>query len=202
MSVVKDEDGYIVISRYESESLKNLNHPRKQRAVAKITSNFFGTEFNCFETDLPVNSKHKYKVDTNTCPQLCTIEYETNFFGLTGPRKMTAFLPEEGQSFTPRKKLNEIYGKNPKGIEKFRNKCPKWCDDIEAYVLNFHGRATISSVKNFIMIRENEDEESYPRVLFGKFGKELFNLDVRHPFSLVQAVALAISSFDRKLACE
>ena len=69
-------------------------------------------------------------------------------------------------------------------------------------MLNFYGRATVSSIKNFVMIGENEKDNAAPRVLFGKFGKELFNLDVRHPFSILQAISLAISSFDKKIACE
>lgn len=51
------------------------------------------------------------------------------------------------------------------------------------------------------MVEEN-DEEHAPKILFGKFGKDLFNLDVRYPFNLMQGVALALSSFDKKLACE
>lgn len=54
---------------------------------------------------------------------------------------------------------------------KFKNKTPKWNKNIEAYVLNFYGRATISSIKNFIMIKVNENEDADARVLFGKFGK-------------------------------
>jgi len=52
------------------------------------------------------------------------------------------------------------------------------------------------------MVGENEDDNGSEAVLFGKFGRELFNLDVRYPFSIIQAVSLALSSFDRKLACE
>ncbi len=84
---------------------------------------------------------------------------------------------------------------------KFKNKTPKWNKNIEAYVLNFYGRATISSIKNFIMIKANENEDADARVLFGKFGKQLFNLDIRHPYNLIQGIALALSSFDKKLAC-
>ena len=69
-------------------------------------------------------------------------------------------------------------------------------------MLNFYGRASIASIKNFVMIGENERESEYPRVLFGKFGKELFNLDVRHPFNILQALTLVISSFDKKFLCE
>lgn len=52
------------------------------------------------------------------------------------------------------------------------------------------------------MIGEEESDKAAGKVLFGKFGKELFNLDIRYPFSILQGVALAVSSFDRKLGCE
>lgn len=52
------------------------------------------------------------------------------------------------------------------------------------------------------MVGQNEGEDAEPRVLFGKFGKDLFNLDIRYPFNMIQGVALALSSFDKKLACE
>lgn len=52
------------------------------------------------------------------------------------------------------------------------------------------------------MIKANENEDADARVLFGKFGKQLFNLDIRHPYNLIQGIALALSSFDKKLACE
>ena len=51
------------------------------------------------------------------------------------------------------------------------------------------------------MIREDEKDNDDDRLLFGKLSKEIFNLDISYPFNLVQAVSLAMSSFDRKLAC-
>jgi hypothetical protein len=37
---------------------------------------------------------------------------------------------------------------------------------------------------------------------FGKVDENLYNLDYMAPFSLLQAVAIAISSCDNKLFCE
>lgn len=125
---------------------------------------------------------------------------------MKGPRKMSAFLPGN-QPLISKKRLNELYEYErkkqiPATVGKFRNKTPKWNPNIEAYVLNFFGRATVSSIKNFIMVGERDNENADPKVLFGKFGKDLFNMDIRHPFNLLQGVALALSSFDKKLACE
>lgn len=52
------------------------------------------------------------------------------------------------------------------------------------------------------MISEKGEREAQRNVLFGKFGKDLFNLDIHYPFNLIQGISLAMSSFDRKLACE
>ena len=64
----------------------------------------------------------------------------------------------------------------------------------------------MSSVKNFIITRPKEGtngkESQENLVLFGKIEKNMFNLDIRHPFNLVQGLALALSSFDKKIACE
>jgi hypothetical protein len=53
---------------------------------------------------------------------------------------------EEAKKLKRNKKDNKIL--------KFINKPPKWNKEISAYALNFRGRATISSVKNFIITKE------------------------------------------------
>lgn len=204
MTVVKSDDGYLFISKYEQ--LTYSAPPAKgETVVAKLLSNFFGTEFNCFLWSYPYKKFTEFTIDPDKSSQVITIEYETNIFGLKGPRRMSAYMPA-GQPITSKKRLNELYEqekkkKVPPTVHKFKNKTPKWNSSIEAYVLNFYGRATVSSIKNFIMVGEGEGEQAEPKVLFGKFGKDLFNLDIRFPFNLLQGVALALSSFDKKLAC-
>lgn len=36
------------------------------------------------------------------------------------------------------------------------NKTPVWNDDTQSYVLNFHGRVTQASVKNFQLVHEDD----------------------------------------------
>ena len=36
------------------------------------------------------------------------------------------------------------------------NKTPVWNDDTQSYVLNFHGRVTQASVKNFQIVHEDD----------------------------------------------
>jgi tubby and related proteins len=100
--------------------------------LGKLRSNFFGTEFNLFDTGN--NPK-----DTDNQSQwrciLSSVEYETNLFGLKGPRKMKVHLCGITETDTTTriqctKKKNdtlfEMAKKNVDGIISFRNKLPKW----------------------------------------------------------------------------
>lgn len=71
---------------------------------------------------------------------------------------------------------------------------------MQAFVLNFNGRVDKASVKNFQLI-DNEDENRI-YLQFGRVGDQEFTLDFQWPFSPMQAFAVALSSFDNKLACE
>ena len=85
------------------------------------------------------------------------------------------------------------------------NKPPRWNDHVSAYVLNFNGRVTMASVKNFQLIERDDDDEGVDATTvlqFGRVSTETFNMDLRHPLSPLQAFALCLSSFDYKLACE
>lgn len=48
--------------------------------------------------------------------------------------------------------------KNTESIIELLNKTPVWNDDTQSYVLNFHGRVTQASVKNFQIIHGNDRE--------------------------------------------
>lgn len=38
------------------------------------------------------------------------------------------------------------------------NKTPVWNDDTQSYVLNFHGRVTQASVKNFQVVHDSDGQ--------------------------------------------
>ena len=81
------------------------------------------------------------------------------------------------------------------------NKSPRWNEQMQAYCLNFNGRVTHASVKNFQLVDEFDEDE---RVVlqFGKVGKDMFTMDFQWPMSALQAFAICLTSFDSKLACE
>ncbi len=85
-------------------------------------------------------------------------------------------------------------------IKVYQSKTPKWMPELNAYVLNLRGTASHSSIKNCIIVdSENENKE---HLIFGKKSKDIFNLEIKNPLTVLQGVAFAVSSFERKLACE
>jgi tubby-related protein 1 len=81
------------------------------------------------------------------------------------------------------------------------NKSPRWNEQMQAYCLNFNGRVTHASVKNFQLVDE-ADEDERVMLQFGKVGKDMFTMDFTWPMSALQAFAICLTSFDNKLACE
>ena len=73
--------------------------------------------------------------------------------------------------------------------------------------MDFFGRARLASVRNFQLVdAENAPAAADPEaeakclLLFGRWSDDEFHLDVKHPFSLADAFAVAVSSFATKLA--
>ncbi|KAK9069566.1 hypothetical protein SSX86_011470 [Deinandra increscens subsp. villosa] len=98
-----------------------------------------------------------------------------------------------------------------------KNKSPRWHEQLQCWCLNFRGRVTIASVKNFQLIAATPaaatsqappppppppPEHDKVILQFGKVGKDMFTMDYRYPLSAFQAFAICLSSFDTKLACE
>lgn len=46
--------------------------------------------------------------------------------------------------------------KDMENLIELHNKAPVWNDDTQSYVLNFHGRVTQASVKNFQIVHDND----------------------------------------------
>ncbi|KAL8536085.1 hypothetical protein ACS0TY_011643 [Phlomoides rotata] len=98
-----------------------------------------------------------------------------------------------------------------------KNKSPRWHEQLQCWCLNFRGRVTVASVKNFQLIAATQSpagggappppqagQPDPERIIlqFGKVGKDMFTMDYRYPLSAFQAFAICLSSFDTKLACE
>ncbi|XP_015063959.1 tubby-like F-box protein 5 isoform X2 [Solanum pennellii] len=90
-----------------------------------------------------------------------------------------------------------------------KNKAPRWHEQLQCWCLNFRGRVTVASVKNFQLVAAVAPPHSIPAaeqekviLQFGKIGKDIFTMDYRYPLSAYQAFAICLSSFDTKPVCE
>ncbi|KNE63920.1 hypothetical protein AMAG_08979 [Allomyces macrogynus ATCC 38327] len=80
------------------------------------------------------------------------------------------------------------------------NKAPQWNEDTHSYVLNFNGRVTVASVKNFQIVHDNDI--GYIIMQFGRTEDGTFAMDCQYPVSPLQCLGMCLTSFDAKLACE
>ncbi|KAL6955829.1 hypothetical protein U1Q18_049832 [Sarracenia purpurea var. burkii] len=90
-----------------------------------------------------------------------------------------------------------------------KNKVPRWHEQLQCWCLNFKGRVTVASVKNFQLVAAVEPCQNVPAteqekviLQFGKIGKDVFTMDYCYPLSAFQAFAICLSSFDTKPVCE
>ncbi|XP_074853803.1 tubby protein homolog isoform X3 [Carettochelys insculpta] len=177
--------------------------------IGKLRSNLMGTKFTVYDNGLnPMKTTSSLEA-SNLRQELAAICYETNVLGFKGPRKMSVVIPgmnmdHERVSIRPRNEhetlLARWQNKNIESIIELHNKTPVWNDDTQSYVLNFHGRVTQASVKNFQIIHDNDPD--YIVMQFGRVAEDVFTMDYNYPMCALQAFAIALSSFDSKLACE
>ncbi|XP_072853558.2 tubby-related protein 1 isoform X2 [Pogona vitticeps] len=175
--------------------------------IGKLRSNLMGTKFSVFDNG--VNPERANADWSNVRQELAAVIYETNVLGFKGPRKMTVVIPgmnsdNERVPIRPRNDndglLMRWQNRIMDNLIELHNKAPVWNDETQSYVLNFHGRVTHASVKNFQIVHSNDPD--YIVLQFGRVADDAFTLDYNYPLCAVQAFAIALSSFDGKLACE
>lgn len=168
------------------------------------------------------------------------ISYELNVLGSRGPRRMTCIMDAIPSSaigaggvaptqtefvsisnlksnppipFFRSKSHSEKSSFSPQEVSKkleLKNKSPRWHEQLQCWCLNFNGRVTVASVKNFQLVASGEgaaneapvEENENVIIQFGKVGKDVFTMDYMYPISAFQAFAICLSSFDTKIACE
>ncbi|XP_022717286.1 tubby-like F-box protein 7 [Durio zibethinus] len=195
--------------------------------VGKLSSDFLGTNFTIYDSQPPhsgakpsssrASRRFASKQISPQVPagnfEVGKVSYKFNLLKSRGPRRMVCSvkcpLPERADD----KHLDDSKVKTPEhassGHTILRNKAPRWHEHLQCWCLNFHGRVTVASVKNFQLVATMDqsqpggkgDEE---RVLlqFGKVGDDTFTMDYRQPLSAFLAFAICLTSFGTKLACE
>ncbi|XP_060806367.1 protein king tubby isoform X2 [Amyelois transitella] len=173
--------------------------------AGKLRANLLGLAFTVYD-----NGKAWRKHDhAKTRHELAAVLYDTNVLGFKGPRKMTVILPgmtpdRQRVAIAPQDDsetlLERWKSQNLDDIVVLHNKTPVWNEETQSYVLNFHGRVTQASVKNFQIVHDSEPD--YVVMQFGRISEDVFTMDFRYPLCALQAFGIALSSFDGKIACE
>eukprot|EP00038_Savillea_parva_P001232 m.102480 g.102480 ORF g.102480 m.102480 type:complete len:571 (+) comp10438_c1_seq1:250-1962(+) len=190
---------------------------------AKVKANMMGTEFTIYDSGLNPRKAEKGRgAGREVRKELGLVKYDRNVFGWSGPRQMIVILPALNEHqipyvVQPKSQRDTISTKFEQGrtadLLQFTNKEPQWKDRSTgeytpppgkeprgSYVLDFGGRVTEPSIKNFQIIFGNELD--YIVCQFGRTGKDTFSMDVNYPMSIVQAFGLCLTSFDWKPGCE
>uniref|UniRef100_UPI0037E95644 tubby-related protein 3 n=1 Tax=Semicossyphus pulcher TaxID=241346 RepID=UPI0037E95644 len=178
--------------------------------IGKLRSNLMGTKFTVYDNGTnPCKNPGALLEESNKRQELAAICYETNVLGFKGPRKMTVIIPGMNMNFErvpvrPQSEQESLLSRwqnhSLDNLIELHNKAPVWNDDTQSYVLNFHGRVTQASVKNFQIVHDNDPD--YIVMQFGRVAEDIFTLDYNYPMCALQAFAIGLSSFDSKLACE
>ncbi|XP_021442151.2 tubby protein homolog isoform X4 [Oncorhynchus mykiss] len=177
--------------------------------IGKLRSNLMGTKFTVYDSGQNPGKTTSSLEATNLRQELAAVCYETNVLGFKGPRKMSVIIPGMNMdhvrvAICPRNDHESLLArwqnKSTESVIELHNKTPVWNDDTQSYVLNFHGRVTQASVKNFQIIHDNDPD--YIVMQFGRVAEDVFTMDYNYPMCALQAFAIALSSFDSKLACE
>ncbi|ONK69035.1 uncharacterized protein A4U43_C05F18610 [Asparagus officinalis] len=193
--------------------------------VGKLRADFLGTKFTIFDSQPPCrgakapNCKAGRRFSCNQIsPQVpsCTFEigqvsYKFNLLKTRGPRRMSCSVecPPEQENTMENLKTKSTCDTVVSSSMVLKNKAPRWHEHLQCWCLNFHGRVTVASVKNFQLAATIDpsqeggvgDEETV-LLQFGKVGDDTFTMDYRQPLSAFQAFAICLTSFGTKFACE
>uniref|UniRef100_A0A8C9JVB7 TUB like protein 2 n=1 Tax=Panthera tigris altaica TaxID=74533 RepID=A0A8C9JVB7_PANTA len=171
--------------------------------VGKVRSNVLGTKFTIFDNGVNPERKNFVPETTRIREELGAVCYETNVLGFRGPRKMTVIIPgidDQNQRLRvqPQNEQESLLCRLQRGASQglvlLQNKAPWWSYRSGAYVLNFHGRVTQASVKNFQIVHPDDPDALV--LQFGRVAPDTFIMDFCFPLCPLQAFAICLSSFD------
>ncbi|URE16126.1 tubby-like F-box protein [Musa troglodytarum] len=200
---------------------------RSNAYVGKLRSDFLGLNFKIYDSQPPfdgakalTNRASRRFASKQISPQVPAgnfvigqVSYKFNLLKTRGPRRMLCTLqcPAENSRKVHQKMPRADASGSDAGSVVLKNKAPRWHEHLKCWCLNFHGRVTVASVKNFQLVASSNPNRAgdgaidvYEPVLlqFGKVGDDMFTMDYREPLSAFQAFAICLTSFGTKFACE
>lgn len=159
--------------------------------LTKKSGNYIGklraTNMNRSEYKIVTKSSQKEQIGTIAFDRPGLVSSMTEG---SQPRRMYVTVPNLDANNVP-KSVPDADTKDAMGFE-FTSKDPVF--EKGNYRLNFKGRVSVASVKNFQLVSPDEIDNIVCQ--FGKIGEDSFHLDFKAPLNAIQAFALALAQFN------
>jgi tubby-related protein 1 len=221
---MQDDDTFLLSSKkrkkkkssnYLISMSRNDHYKGSENIIGKLRSNFIGTEYQIYDNGKNPKSQDPFFDEKNedlVRKELGIILYGHNMTSTKGPRRMNVCISKIQDSGEPEKTWQPENGDDTmlkcfkqkaesamRDLYFYKNRQPKWNEELSVYVLNFNSRVTMASVKNFQLINQTSDEKEVI-MQFGRTGNDEFIMDVQWPMSLFQAFSVSLASCDSKLS--
>lgn len=193
--------------RSESDFLRH-----GENYLGQMRSKMAGTQFHLYDHGIS-NSEGGTIFQDLARKQQALLVYKTNVLGRV-PNAMSLVLPKPGELQTygdeegegekvDNSVMYKAYTNNKatKAASQFvvlETKKPRWNPKMEAWTMDFKGRAKLASKKNFQLVDVEEEERLL--MLFGKMTKNRWCLDYSPPMSPLTCLFVALTAFSAKLA--
>lgn len=155
-----------------------------EQYLGRVTCNFWGNTFDLYDHGVDESvAKNLPKGFVKQQTHKLKVAYAFSLLS-DNPRSLQCWLTDESLQ---------------RQLE-FKNVPPRWNAGTESYCLDFYGRVSKASAKNFQLVAPDDPNTIY--LMFGKVtpkqtGRNSFHLDYRCPFSMIQAFAVALCSLAR-----
>lgn len=173
LKAIKNFSGYNVYNVFD----QNIKH------VAYVRKNFSGTKYSLKEMGI----------------ETFYVSYFAKLFENTGPRRLAAITYDPNDQYEKDLK-SRIENKEWEKVIIYFNKIPEYNSSIDSFTLNFNGRVTEASVKNFQLIHPLALDDII--LTFGRIQNDKFVLDYKEPLNMIQAFFFAITALDFKIGTD
>lgn len=175
--------------------------------IGKVRSNHNKSKYLIYDNGENVD-KNKYATQNQARCELGYVAYTQGKNKVKGMRTIEYIIPDldEHQNpikFQPIENSDSISQKwvsdNNTGMIQFITQTPYWNEEKQKFMMAFSDRVKEASVKNFqLKYKSKEESNESDEILleFGRIDKDNFALTVKHPFSILNAFGLVLSTFD------
>ena len=188
----------------ESQLIQPSYFCEKEEGAITYTANLLGNRPRIMDVCIPkVTTDGVAAAEWNRYLESCSEENE----GSCSNKMLTCFKQLQQRLENPNQPLDEnivnadddYVPPDDFGLLALQNRPPWWNIELGAFVLNFGGRVSVASVKNFQLC--DRGRQDHIMLQFGRIqGRHSFTMDFQHPLTAVQAFAIAISSLQSKIS--